>query len=375
MAAIWLVYLLSSRKVELREKVFLFIFIGHFAAYVWGLLNSENMSQAWLNLEKRLSLLVFPLVFSTIPPFAIKRQQLLVKAFVLSCLLACLYTFRKGFGFLNTENRTWTVGDLTTIHRPYLGLYCAFSILALLLFVPNKGWFSKFLKLALGLFFVLFLYIIYAKAAIAGFTLILLLLTNLYLIDHKRYRTLLAVDGALLGTILLSLLTVPRLRTFANTIITFKPFSYEEYNTQLVDSFNIRRDIWGCVVQVLGEKFTWLFGVGIDSMEQHLTPCYVTKLLDQRGEFYNPHNEYLETWLTLGLLGIVLFMLALIVPAIKRFGSHNYLYLSFLLLFAISSLTESTLGVQKGIIFYAFFNSLFAFHHFPAYEQPSPQPL
>jgi O-antigen ligase len=63
-----------------------------------------------------------------------------------------------------------------------------------------------------------------------------------------------------------------------------------------------------------------------------------------------------------GILGLLILIGSLIVPAVAANRNQNYLYLAFLLFFSLCFLTESVLNSQKGVVFFAFFNSLFAFH-------------
>jgi O-antigen ligase len=123
---------------------------------------------------------------------------------------------------------------------------------------------------------------------------------------------------------------------------------------------------WSCAVELIKKNF-WT-GVGTGDVQDELDECYklhnYVPLLYWKDTRYNAHNQYLETFVELGIAGILIliccFGFALIVSMLRK----NFLYFILILLFAISCLTESFLERQHGIVFYALFNSLFAFHNF-----------
>jgi len=52
-------------------------------------------------------------------------------------------------------------------------------------------------------------------------------------------------------------------------------------------------------------------------------------------------------------------------PALIAFKRKDYIYFFFILLFAMSILTESMFENQAGVVFYAFFNALL-FYYMPS---------
>ena len=74
---------------------------------------------------------------------------------------------------------------------------------------------------------------------------------------------------------------------------------------------------------------------------------------------YDVHNQYLQTLIAQGLLGLITLILVLLAPLFC--GNRSFLSYSFVLIFATCILTESMLEVQKGVLFFAFFSSLLSF--------------
>jgi len=84
----------------------------------------------------------------------------------------------------------------------------------------------------------------------------------------------------------------------------------------------------------------------------------------------NAHNQYLQTYIALGIPGALLLILMLVLPGWLAVRRIHFIYFSFLAVFAFNILVESMLEVQAGVIYYAFFNSLF-FFGWKAMDSPS----
>jgi O-antigen ligase len=73
------------------------------------------------------------------------------------------------------------------------------------------------------------------------------------------------------------------------------------------------------------------------------------------------HNQYLTFFVMFGVLGFVLSMISLFLPAFKSFNRGGFLYFCFLIMMFISMLNEDTLETQAGVTFFIVFYTIFAF--------------
>ncbi len=73
---------------------------------------------------------------------------------------------------------------------------------------------------------------------------------------------------------------------------------------------------------------------------------------------YHSHNQYLQTLVQYGIIGLLVLLGALFWPMIKVLRKSDYLGFLWLLLFSISAVTESVFTRQWGILSFAFFTSL-----------------
>jgi O-antigen ligase len=74
--------------------------------------------------------------------------------------------------------------------------------------------------------------------------------------------------------------------------------------------------------------------------------------LDKR---LNSHNQFLQTFVILGLLGFSVITLIFGIGLLRSYKSKNYFAFGFLLLVFINCLTESAFETQAGTVFFAIF--------------------
>jgi len=77
----------------------------------------------------------------------------------------------------------------------------------------------------------------------------------------------------------------------------------------------------------------------------------------------NSHSEYLSLLIKSGIIGLLAYLATLAFGFNICFLKRDVLFFTFMLLIAIVSMSENLLDVDKGIFFYAFFFSFFAFSH------------
>ena len=129
-------------------------------------------------------------------------------------------------------------------------------------------------------------------------------------------------------------------------------------NNKINEGTSNRIVVWKTSVELIKENP--VFGVGTGDVKDVLisrykknkiTYAYIYKL--------NAHCQYLQTFVATGAVGFLILILCLFVPAIIAIKNRNIIYLLFLIIFSFNMLVESMLEVQAGVVFYAFFNSLF----------------
>jgi len=87
------------------------------------------------------------------------------------------------------------------------------------------------------------------------------------------------------------------------------------------------------------------------------------KLYDSYTEKLNAHNEYLSFLLKSGIWGLVVYLFVLAYGFKIALQHKDVLFISFMLLVAIVSLSENILDMDKGVFFYGFFFTFFLFSY------------
>jgi len=129
-----------------------------------------------------------------------------------------------------------------------------------------------------------------------------------------------------------------------------------------------RTEIWDAIIRSIKQK-PWLgFGYGVYWLDP-LGPSYYVRLQLEWG-IPTAHNGWMETWLSVGLLGVLIFGLLffwasiLAYQRISRGGAETYWVILVLAVFFIFSLSESAVLQQNDfswVIFVATAAKLFAF--------------
>lgn len=120
-----------------------------------------------------------------------------------------------------------------------------------------------------------------------------------------------------------------------------------------------------CTIEILRKDIRILTGFGTGDDNDALFNCYAAHgydwILSQK---YNAHNQYLQSVLQNGIIGGVLCFLFIAAPLLSKKVSvqEDLDFIVFSTLFGIFSLTESTLEVQKGVVFFAFFYGMLAYY-------------
>jgi O-antigen ligase len=321
---------------------------------------------AFFDLEVKLSLLIFPLLFSTIDFNSFDKNFFtrVFDFFVLGSLFSGLLLI--GFSFFDyllysKGSSAFFYTHLSHWHHPsYLALYFAFSIAILLNRLIHSTEIKKQRKRIYYWFiliFQLFIVLLCSKAGMLSLVLMYLLLIAYLILKKHRYKARkLLIPLILMVMLFITLLPFPQ---SYGRFITLKSSieKADEIPAETRESSAERVLIWKSAIEVI--KANLIFGVGTGDVKHALLKVY--KANNIKGAFndhLNAHNQYLQTTVALGLVGLLLLLLTFILPAIFAFKNNALLYLLFLILLTFNFLFESMLERQAGVVFYAFFNAL-----------------
>ena len=368
-----------SQKIKSIKNNFLFfLFILFYFLYIMGMFYTTNMRDGLFELQKKIPLLVFPVILATSCKLSLTRIENIMKLFfcsILTASLICLgYAAYRTNIFKTYDQPDWlsfSYKDLTAVIRiqhTYLALYVSFSIFILFYFLIKNysyyNWLKKICSFFLVFYFTIFLFLLASRITIAA--LIIISFSGIIYWFYKKHKLF-------KGFLVLSIISLSLI-----TIIFQLPFMKErflftlgiEQKTVLINQYGdgknvtpeMRPFVWQCAWN--GIRSNWFLGVGTGDVQETLQAQYKNINLNEAyNAEYNAHNQYIETWLGLGIIGLLSLLACMVAPIILAFRQMNYIYLSFILLFFICCFTESLLCRQQGVVFYALFNSVFAFHY------------
>ena len=334
-----------------------------FLLHLVGLLYTSDMATGLFDIEKKLSLFVIPLVLFA-SPLTIPQRDFVLISFVLFCVFLAFIGLT--YGILHYEEVVkrgpeHLITHISGIHRVYFSVYLLFGYFTLLFFYKKyslgKIPVLKLLTLVLAGFIAFFILIISSRAVM-----ILLVITTatviFYFVVIKRKQYLKAGILATIGVIIL-LFAYSQVGYFRKSIndMVQNLDKGKTHNAATVTSVNLRIEKYKCAIQAIEEN--WLFGVGTGDVQNTLNRFYrLNNFYEGYYYSFNAHNQYFETWIGLGLPGLLLLLAILILSLLLSIKDLNYLMIYFIVLFSVCCLSESLLTTQKGVVFFALFYPL-----------------
>lgn len=378
----WLINNSVKKKIELLQKnKLIWLFISLFLMYVVGLTYGD-LKLGLFEVEKRLSLLIFPIVFGTSPQISSKQLKNILFGFAITsiaismaCLVNTFYTnYTKGISFnLNDRFFFTNLTENYGFHPSYFSTYLVFSIFVILLVGFQNDKVSKFVKLLLALaiiYLVIFIFLLASRIGLISLLILSVCALVIYFYKKRKLFYGLAVTLVFTCALLFSL------QFFTEINLKFKGLIHIGTENSEYSGSGIRLDLWQNTLVIIKENL--LFGVGTGDLQPAIQEIFKTKdfsdpyqnhLNPHNKDHLNSHNQFLDITATYGLIGFFVFLFSLLYPLYLMKKKCNYLYLIFIILFIILCIVECPLAVQKGVVWFSFFNSLFAFHSFKNIEK------
>lgn len=330
----------------------------YFGLQVVSLFYSENLLAGVKNLETKFTLILFPIIFfsghnflestekRTIPLF-FAHSACFVCLFVLERILTSVDSLQHAWSWYTFENLSEVIG----LHPGYFSLYLCFSILVLLVYFPRGNSLLQFFVAGEMLFLVFFVFRLASRMPMVG----LFVAIFIYLLLLKKYRLIgIGVVFSVGAFFILSINSPDIEERFLRPLRMVWAGDMTAFSGYL----ETRIQIHTCSFEIL-RGTNLLMGVGVGDADDALIRCYNAHDFSWIASLsLNAHNEYIQATLEAGIFGFLVLCSLMIAPS--RFRTSETLFFLFAILFGIFSLTESSLQVQKGVVFFSFFYSLFA---------------
>jgi O-antigen ligase len=366
----WAIF--ASKSFSREGSWLVLLFASLYLLAIIGSFYSANISATMFKLQQKSALALYPLVFGTAVALRGEAYHRILLSFAWFTLAGCLFCLGSGLVTLvQTGSAEWLYGYQMVILKdmsPFmLGLYCLVSVIYLLTayyhnVFENPG--KKRVYAVVLLFLSLFLFVLGNRNVLFSWSIVV---AYFFLIRLVKLPGRLVFLGIVLAVFPLAIIFNPSLRRQVNDLTDFSasnsiPLDEDKSLGRSWGGKALRLAIWRCSMDIVHAH--WLTGVGTGDVQDSLQAAYEQRkfYFASRYNVYNAHNQFLQETLAYGIAGTVLFVACLLAPFLLYSGNANkQLYVLFLLSFFIICLTESILEISKGIVFYSFFNSIFAF--------------
>ena len=346
---------LGFRKISFRHMPWGILFL----VYVLGLTYTSNMDFGWKEIESRFAFVLLPILFGLSHTDYRKYFKYLIWGLVLGCIISSGICYYFALECFKAEGARFCfeASHLSHyMHPTYLSLYyiVASTFLVLNAFEKGNKWWYKVLTIGLAIYLGYFIYGFYSIGPwIATFAMLSLIFFAAFYFRKK----LLVFFGVFAGMILLAVTMTAKLellRSDYDTISTEVALYMEDEKAYISENLNNTQSIKARIV-LWNAGYNFIkdhpFGAGTGDVRDDLMDHYTENgMITFAEEKLNPHNQFLQTGVSVGILGILSLIFAFGYYLWLGFKESNYYLISIITLFGVACLFESVLERQYGIL-------------------------
>jgi len=361
-----LLVLLGPKKIDIPSGKLFFLPLL-FGCYAVGIFFSWN--QDFSILGRKLSLIVFPLIF-VLSKINKEQKERMLKFFVYGLFMACIFCLIRALAMsIGYENNAFYFranvqeqksffesilyggnyffgSHLSYFHQTvYFSLYLCTGTLILL---NDKSNFAGKIKFTLLFLFATVIFLLSNKGGI----LCLVLVVSYHLIikaESIGKKSVVLLATALIGLLVFKLnprfgLSLAKIQK--DGLVLEKSARYD-YATRLLS--------WDASLKAIAASP--LLGYGPGDTQENLNRIYRSNgYSEPLKRNLNSHNQYLQLWLELGLIGLTLFLLLMVLLFRSGLNSQNRstLVMGIFLCLLITGLFESYFNRYSGLVFFCF---------------------
>jgi O-antigen ligase len=381
---VWIIEGNFKGKFQLFKQPWLWFSIALYALYIIGIFYSTDTAKASIVIEHKLTLLLAPLLLGA--GLSFRRQHLVLALFtfvnagVLASIAAyslALYNGLSGvyaqsalIDYITYENLAQAIG----FQPIYFSLYLVFAFFALLALFSderfNGQWFYQNRILAFSALLFIFLTIVLLSSRMELLALIITaVLTLLVFVKNKKliFKALgLLVVVSVVGAVVILSSSVNRQRF--TEMFDFK----SDYTENIYGGRSVRIEKWKNTIECWSQSP--VFGVGTGDMQTELNKIYEKNNFEVAIIYkFNPHNQYLETALAIGIPGLLVLLCWMFTLFLLGIKTGDWLLFSFGSVVSVSMITESMLERQWGVVFIAIFSAMLITWNLKYFRKTSPE--
>lgn len=368
LAAIYIIFMAlivfwnyNKKNIRFEINKFSLLFVALYIAYAIGVLWTQDAHQASIYLENKLGFLIFPLLFAfkknsefnlRIIYFGLIGATLAAFAYGISIAIPC-YLDQDSFPYCFLKSHLSPF-----MHPTYMSVFVMLSMVVSFVMYKKKEISKSIAFIVIGIL-VVYTFLLLSLAGLLGFVL-LIFFYFLYLIQKRFSLFVMSLVATVsLGFLVIIGWTAPfvkaDIQATVKTCLSYydSPSDFVKNLPEEPSSAQTRLVMWSVTVEEIQKH---PFGVGTGNVD-----IYLGHNLRKKGnavfadKAYNPHNQFLQTQLEIGVVGFIILLFITIGGIIKAIRMRNGIMLVLFSSLLFNCLFESMLQLQAGILFYLFF--------------------
>lgn len=329
------------QKIIIFPKKHYFYTFGLFFLYL--LIKSVFRSSIGneINVFSRLIVVItLPIVFIPVP------KNKIIWGFIASVFLATIIALIHTYiYYLNNKTLPFSngadVNRILIIERPYMGFICLVALILCLFMVKEYPKFKRAL-LTLSLFFGIFIFFIAARLSLITLIGVVVIYLLFYSgLSFIKKAIIIAVCFIVVGTALLNY------KNLSNRFFVTESF-------QTMKDYEPRVVIWSCASEIIrSTDFNLIFGSkSYNWLQEQYLQCYADSITNESKKVwfldtkYNSHNQFIDSFLIGGFLGLGLFLFFIFSMMKNAIG--NFYFFSIVVSLTLFFLMENVLHRQLG---------------------------
>ncbi len=401
--AFWIFTWLLEGNFKTRFKNFpnklIYLSLAFFIfLYIFSLLYTDNIDYGLFEIQRKLSIIFFPILIIGSNEKIKSNYNIILIVFVVGNIFASIYIFSQAFfSNLIIENGGWYIKYWLSpifekyslwelikmrmsifsysyvslyMHPAYFTMYLTFSIAILTFFLKNnqKIKFKHKIGIIISIIFLLItIFLIHSRAGFITFFVVVIVFIMLELKKHQKKRYI------IVGTTVI-LISITFISLSSNMQLSFEKLinlSIKNNKLEIIKQ-DARFQTWYSATELIKENF-WFGTAPADAYDELMKKYINYNFITAKEKALNSHNQYLESFTGLGIIGFISLLSILIAGFIFAYKNKHYLMFYLLLILSINFLFESMLNRMAGVLFMMIFYSMFVFGdikhtHFNTYK-------
>ena len=334
-------------------RICLYLMMLYYLVHVCSVAYSSDPQEGWAIVGLKLPLLLLPLYFLLSDTSYLRREHVSAFTYLLAGTLTVRFLImavRAVIGYLNGTPISLLVDfHFDPLHHNYMALYLltatALLYVELVRHTDDPRWrLGRWLLAADMVVLMMYLVILGSRSGLVILALLAAACLAHLAFVRKRWMLTGLTVAALVAMIGVSYLAMPTL--YWRIIYSVEKIAAGEQGDG-------RQVMWKCGAEAL--KGHELIGYGCGGYWDVLHERYVAHDFAEgyTHEKYSTHNQYLETALSTGLVGLILLLAMVIMPIVLAICKprRNLPMMLFSIVYALCIVFEATFGRQMGLLF------------------------